>query len=204
MERTAAIDVDADACPCCGVMIDGPMADEVGTCELCAGFPFSLAPSCCGKHGDELRINLLARVAAGFLEPLRAMALIAIDDAHRAGGAREHPGPTNPRWEIDRPAPDPTAWDRIARISAVDSTIRAVVAQFVRPGAWNLNAFRRALTERLSALSRRAGCDGIWKIAVASPTQIDIEPPTDYIQPDTKATRRRDTIDGLVREALVT
>jgi hypothetical protein len=204
VERTAAIDVDADACPCCGVAVCGEWLAEVGRCEACAGFPFSLAPGCNGKHADELRIWLLGRVQAGQIEPMRAMALLAIDDAHRAGGVREGGGG---RWLIDRPAPDPNAWDRLRRIEAVNGTIQTVVATFVGPEArrpWIAAEVRRLLVERLTRLSRLAGSTGIWMVTVESPRQIDIQPPTDYIQADTKDTRRRDTVDGLVREALVT
>lgn len=210
MERSPTIDVDWEPCRCCGVAITGAWSDAtMGTCELCSGFPFTVAPSCCGKHADELRMMLLERVQAGQLTPLGAVALAAIDDAHYAGSLREASIKDGQLgwWVVDQPAPDPDAWTRMSRMRDVNRTIQDVVASFVGPRArrhWDPTECRGALVARLTYLSREAGCPGIWRVEVASPRQIDIAPPADYIDADTVATRRRATIDGLVREALVT
>ena len=210
MERTPTIvNVDAQPCGCCGAAITAEWADATGgSCERCAGFPFTMASHCGGVHGDALRMKLIGQVRAGHRKPMEAVALAATDDAHRAGLLREGKNRLGCAiWVIDRAAPDPEAWERLERMATVDRTIHEVVSMFVGDKAsrpWAAAEVRKVLVARLSWLSRHAGCSGIWRIEVASPVQIDIQPPADYINPDTAVTRSRATVDGLVREALVT
>lgn len=189
MERNPATDDEAGPCPCCGVAVTRAWLEMAGRCEVCADEPYRQAPRVCGgRHADELRLFLFHAVAAGLMLPWTAVAAAAIDDAHHAGGLVEQLG----RWRIVIPAPDPTAWTRIRRMVDVDRTIRAV-AEAAVAGAWPTTETARVLRARLSALSTRDRCAGIWRIEVRPGYQMDIEPPLDYIAADTVARRAATT-----------
>lgn len=95
---------DVEPCSCCGLAVESALASETGgTCEWCAGFPYG--PSGCnGKHADELRAYMVDRVLSGAIQPLLAMACVALDDAHHAGRMLS----TRTAWIIDRSAPPPS------------------------------------------------------------------------------------------------
>ena len=139
-------------------------------------------------------------VRQGALTGWEAVAAASIDDAHRAGKLRElEAAGGGARWWIDEAAPDPTAWERMRRMWEVDRTIRATVEECQRQ-AMQPRAIRDQLQRRLARLSAAAGAPGIWTITIAG-AGLDVSPPTAYIDPDTVATRRRATVDMLVREA---
>ncbi len=189
MERNPATDVEAAPCPCCGVAVTCAWLDMAGKCELCADEPYRQAPRVCGgRHADELRLFLFHAVAHGLMRGWTAVAAAAIDDAHHAGGILQRDG----GWWIANPAPDPTAWTRICRMVAVDQAIREV-AQAAVTGAWPTTETARVLRSRLSALSTRDRCAGIWRIEVRPGYQMDIEPPTDFISADTVGRRAATT-----------
>lgn len=188
---------DAEPCSCCGLATATALASETGgACEWCAGYPYG--PSCCyGKHADELRAELVGRVVAGTMDPLLAVARMALDDAHHAGRMRS----TLSTWVIDRTAPTPpNCWERLTRMAAVDRTIRGTVTELQRRRVSSLVEIQRTLADRLSSLTG-AGF-GSWRVEV-SRSGLDIEPPPGFIQPDTTASRRRATVEYLEREAAV-
>lgn len=192
-----------EPCPCCGVAIVAAMAAEVGSCELCAGYPY--APSGCNKHhADGLRMQVLERVAAGTMTGWQAVAAVALDDAHWVGQLREEKRGGGYVWVIVKPAPDPDAWERLSRVIVTDRTIRETVALFVGEAPrypWSAAQCRELLAARLSWLSRSVGCTGIWCIEVEDAGGLNVQPPVDFIAADTPATRIQTTKDGLAREA---
>ncbi len=185
MEQTDSEDPDDCACPCCQVPISGIALDEAGGCNLCTSYPYTEAWTCSKKHGDALRVDVVAKVLSGSMSAWEAVARCAADDAHRAGHLREYkagPGLWS-RW-IDQPAPDPFAWERMCRLWSVERTIHQVVAWYVGPEAkepWNAGKFRQTLIGRLSKISRSVGCSGIWSVSVGSPMDVQIQPPSDFI-----------------------
>lgn len=188
---------DAEPCSCCGLAVASTLASETGgTCEWCAGYPYG--PSGCnGKHADELRAYLVDRVLAGALPPLMAVARVALDDAHHAGRMLSTPA----AWVIDRAAPTPPdCWERLARMAAVDRTIRTTIDGLQRQRVSSLVEIQRTLAIRLSSLTGPGF--GSWRVEV-SRSGLDIEPPPGFIQPDTTAARRRATVEWLAREAAI-
>lgn len=219
MEQPTTIDVDADACPCCGVAITGQFAHEAGACERCADYPYG-ERDCGGLHADALRMAMVVAVRERRVTPGAAIAAIAADDAHRAGQLRQvrvcrdgcpwrgagcEVAEHKVRWVylIDVPSPDPTAWERMSRLEEADRTIREVTNVFAARPYWNGAEFRRALVSRLNWNTRQRGFHGIWHVEVLGPGQVDIRPPAGYVEPDTAETRKRDTVDQLVREAIL-
>jgi hypothetical protein len=189
MELNPIADVEAAPCPCCGVAVTLAWLEMAGRCEVCADEPYRQAPRVCGgRHADELRLFLFHAVDRGLMTGWTAVAAAAIDDAHHAGGLVEDAG----RWRITIAAPDPTAWTRIRRMVEVDRTIRTV-AEAAVAGAWPTTETARVLRSRLSALSTRDRCGGIWRIEVRPGYQMDIDPPTDFISADTVARRAATT-----------
>ena len=216
MERTPTIDVADDACPCCGLYVAEDWLAAVHPareCEVCIGFPHVEGPSCVNLHGDELRRATLHKVRHGTIPGWVGVAVVAADDAHRAGTLElrpAQPGSALPiRWWIDVPQPDRGAWERLARMDAVDEAIATTVSMFVGPRASRAPVagdVRKELSKRLTTMSRLAGSAGIWRIEVAYDGvgfRLDIIPPSDYLEADTAAARRRGTIDHLAREAVL-